>query len=228
MAFFLGTNLVNQMPDTAGTRAALAGLDFRIVADQFLTDTAECCDLFLPTTSMPEEEDFLPSYGHLWMQLMQPVVPPRGECRSDLAILQALAERLGFGPDMAGTPSYWIDRLTEPFRAQGISHGALATAGAINSQIPEERQRGPVAARVHPATAAAAGLAAEGPAALVSPRGRLPVRLEIDAAVRRDSVLVPKGERAKQGRGLNVLVEPRYTAGTGTAYNQNFVRLEPA
>jgi len=23
-----------------------------------------------------------------------------------------------------------------------------------------------------------------------------------------------------------VLIEPRYTAGTGTAYNQNFVRLE--
>jgi anaerobic selenocysteine-containing dehydrogenase len=281
VAFFLGTNLVNQMPDTAGTRAALARLDFRIVADQFLTDTAECCDLFLPTTSMLEEEDFLPSYGHLWMQLMQPVVPPRGECRSDLAILQALAERLGFGPDMAGPPSYWIDQLTEPFRAQGISHAALAaaggrlwpegtprvpwadgkfrtasgrfifpdrfdddpvlptaeyplhllalaTAGAINSQIPEERQRGPVPARVHPSTAAAAGLGAGEPAALVSPRGRLPVRLEIDAAVRPDSVLVPKGEWAKHGRGLNVLVEPRCTAGTGTAYNQNFVRLEPA
>ncbi len=279
VAFFLGTNLVNQMPDTAGTRAALARLDFRIVADQFLTDTAECCDLFLPTTSMLEEEDFLPSYGHLWMQLMQPVVPPRGECRSDLVILQALAERLGFGPDMAGPPSYWIDKLTEPFRAHGVSYDtlvaaggrlwpagtprvpwadgkfktasgrfafpdrfdddpvlptaeyplhllALATARAINSQIPEERQTGRLAARVHPATAAAAGLGAGGRAALVSPRGRLDVTLEIDAAVRRDTVLVPKGEWAKHGRGLNVLVEPRYTAGTGTAYNQNFVRLE--
>jgi len=63
---------------------------------------------------------------------------------------------------------------------------------------------------------------------LVSPRGRLEVTLEVDATVRRDTVLVPKGEWAKHGRGLNVLVEPRYTAGTGTAYNQNFVRLEPA
>ena len=45
--------------------------------------------------------------------------------------------------------------------------------------------------------------------------------------VRADSVFVPKGEWAKHERGLNVLIEPRYTAGTGTAYNQNFVRLEP-
>jgi anaerobic selenocysteine-containing dehydrogenase len=281
VAVFLGTNLVNQMPDTEGTRAALARLDFRIVADQFLTDTAECCDLFLPTTSMLEEEDFLPAYGHLWMQLMRPVAPPRGECRSDLHILQSLAGRLGFGADMAGPPSYWIDKLTEPFRTQGISYAALAaaggrlwpagtprvpwadgtfktasgrfafpeafdddpvlpppeyplhllalaTAGAINSQIPEERQRGRLTARAHPAAVAAAGLRPGVPAVLVSPRGRLEVTIEADAAVRRDTVLVPKGEWAKHGRGLNVLVEPRYTAGTGTAYNQNFVRLEPA
>jgi len=30
------------------------------------------------------------------------------------------------------------------------------------------------------------------------------------------------------GSVMNVLVEPRYTAGTGTAYNQNYVRLAPA
>ena len=44
--------------------------------------------------------------------------------------------------------------------------------------------------------------------------------------LRTDSVFVPKGEWAKHERGLNVLTEPRFTAGTGTAYNQNYVRLE--
>jgi len=52
------------------------------------------------------------------------------------------------------------------------------------------------------------------------------VRLECDDGLRVDSIFVPKGEWAKHERGLNVLTEPRYTAGTGTAYNQNFVRLE--
>ena len=64
-------------------------------------------------------------------------------------------------------------------------------------------------------------------ATLVSPRGGLRVRVECDDGMRADSVFVPKGEWAKHERGLNVLIEPRYTAGTGTAYNQNFVRLEP-
>jgi anaerobic selenocysteine-containing dehydrogenase len=279
-ALFMGTNLVNQMPDTVGMRRELAKLEFRVCVDQFLTDTAECADVFLPSTTMLEEEDFLPSYGHLWMQLMQPVVPPQGEARSDLAILQALADRLGFGPDMAGSPAYWIDQLTSTFRHQGVSHATLAAAGgrlwpegtprvpwadgkfktksrrfvfpaafdddpvlpsaefplhlialasdrAINSQIPEERQEGKrLTAHVHPAVARAHGLGQGDVASLVSPRGVLRVRLECDEGLRRDSVFVPKGEWAKHERGLNVLTEPRFTAGTGTAYNQNYVRLE--
>lgn len=281
LAFFMGTNLVNQMPDTLGTRRELARLDFRVCVDQFLTDTAECADVFLPSTTMLEEEDFLPSYGHQWMQLMQPLVPPQGECRSDLTILQQLADRLGFGPDMAGTPAHWIDQLTTTFRHQNVSHASLAAAGgrlrpeglppvpwadgrfktpsgrfvfppaldddpvipppafplhlialaserAINSQVPEDQRRGErVTARVHPAVAASRGLSDGDAARLVSARGVLPVRLECGDDVRPDSVLVAKGDWAKYDRGLNVLTEPRYTAGTGTAYNQNYVRLEP-
>lgn len=281
VGFFMGSNLVNQMPDPASARRALAKCDFVICVDQFLTDSADRAHLFLPSTAFLEEEDVLPSYGHQWMQLMQPVVEPLGEARSDLSILQALADRLGFGPDMAGTPAEWIDRLTEPFRSQGISYAglkaaggrlwpegsprvpwadgkfktasgrfvfpdvfdddpvlppadyplhllALATEKATNSQILEARQGGPATARVHPVTAEAAGLKGGDLGALISPRGRLSVRIEVDTAIRPDSVLVPKGEWLKRDRCLNVLVEPRFTAGTGTAFNQNFVRLERA
>jgi anaerobic selenocysteine-containing dehydrogenase len=279
LGFFMGSNLVNQMPDALGARAALARLDFVVCVDQFLTDTADTAHLVLPSTTFLEEEDVLPSYGHQWMQLMQPVVPPLGEARSDLWILQRLADRLGFGPAMAGTPAEWIDRVTEPFRHQGISYAelraaggrlrpaetprvpwadgkfktpsgrfvfpdrfdddpvlpppdyplhllALATERATNSQILEARQEGEAIARVHPRAAAAAGLADGDPAVLVSARGRLSVRVAVDPGTRPDTVLVPKGEWLKRGRCLNVLTEPRFTAGTGAAFNQNFVRLE--
>lgn len=279
VAYFTGSNLVNQMPDPLGARAELARLDFVICVDQFLTDTADTAHLFLPSTTFLEEEDFLPSYGHLWMQLMEPVVPPLGEARSDLWIFQQLADRLGLGPGMAGTPAEWIERLTEPFRAQGISHAALKAAGgrlwpegtprvpwadgkfktpsgqfifpdrfdddpvlplpeyplhlvtlaterATNSQILEARQQEEAVARVHPHAARAAGLTDGDRATLVSPHGRLPVRIRLDPGTRPDTVLVTKGEWLKRGRCLNVLVEPRFTAGTGTAFNQNFVRLE--
>ena len=105
---------------------------------------------------------------------------------------------------------------------------ALATSSATNSQILEARQAGEAAARVHPSAAATAGLGDGDRAVLVSPRGRMAVRVRIDATPRADTVLVTKGEWLKHGRCLNVLIEPRFTAGTGTAFNQNFVRLERA
>src|SRR6266702_8800277 len=60
---------------------------------------------------------------------MQPVARPLGESRSDLSILQALAERLGFGPSMTGSASEWIDAASQPLRAAGIGYGALKAAG---------------------------------------------------------------------------------------------------
>jgi anaerobic selenocysteine-containing dehydrogenase len=279
VAYLNNTNLVNQMPDSLATRAALRRLDFVVVVDQFLTDTAACADVFLPSTTMLEEEDFLPSYGHLWMQLMRPVVSPEGECRSDLQIFQALAERFGFGADMAGSPAEWIDRIAAPFA--GVSHRTLEAAGgrlmpedtprvpwatgefktpsgrfvfpdrldddpvvppeghlhllflateaAINSQINEDRQRDPAGVRVHPRTAEAHGLREGEEISLVSSTGgQLTVRLALDAATREDTVVALKGDWLKFGRGFNVLTEQRYTAGTGAAFNQNYVRLVPA
>jgi anaerobic selenocysteine-containing dehydrogenase len=276
VAYLTSTNLVNQMPDSLATRAALARLDFVVVVDQFLTDTAECADVFLPSTTMLEEEDLLPSYGHLWMQLMRPVVAPEGECRSDLQIFQALADRLGFGADMAASPAEWIDQIAAPF--PGVSYRTLQAAGgrlipedtprvpwadgefktasgrfvfpdrfdddpvlppegylhlvflateqAINSQINEERQQDRARVRVHPRTAQAHGLAEGEEITLVSSGGgELTVRLTLDAGTREDTVVALKGEWLKHGRGFNVLTEPRYTAGTGTAFNQNYVRL---
>src|SRR2546423_8210629 len=58
---------------------------------------------------------------------MQPLIAPQGESRSDLVILQALADRLGFGPDMAGSPAHWIDQVTSTF--PGVSHASLQAAG---------------------------------------------------------------------------------------------------
>jgi anaerobic selenocysteine-containing dehydrogenase len=278
-AFFMQSNLVNQMPDTPAIKAALSRLEFVICLDQFLTDTAETAHLFLPTTTFLEEEDLVPSYGHHWMQLMQPVAPPLGESRSDLHILQALGGRLGFGAGMAGSAGEWIDEASAPLRTAGIGYAALkaaggrlwpegqprvpwadgrfatpsgrfvfpdrfedepglptaefplhliaqATAASMNSQILEADQQGFVTASVSPAAALLAGVADGDRAALVSPRGRLDVRVEVDATLRADTVVVAKGGWHKHGRNMNVLVEPRFTAGTGSAFNQNCVRLE--
>lgn len=130
-------NPVSQLPDSASVARALGSVDFLVVLDAFLTDTAELAHVVLPTTTMLEEHDVTGSYGHAYVQLAQPVVPPPEGVRSDLAIYQALAQRLGFGEAMRSSAEAFIDRLLAPMTAAGVTRAALAE-GALRK--PEARR----------------------------------------------------------------------------------------
>ena len=107
-------NPVTMLPESETTRRALQSRDFVVVVDSFLTDTARLAHLVLPTTTLLEADDLLGSYGHHWIGVATPVVPPPEGVRSDLEIVQALAERVGLGPVMAGETREWKRRMIQP------------------------------------------------------------------------------------------------------------------
>jgi anaerobic selenocysteine-containing dehydrogenase len=102
-------------------KKAFESVDYVIMVDHFLNDTADVADLFLPATSFLEDEDLVGSYGHNWISPINPVTEPRGEVRSELQIFQELAVKLGFGGEMVGTPHEWLSKLAEPIIKEGIS-----------------------------------------------------------------------------------------------------------
>lgn len=69
---------------------------FTVVLEQFATDTAQFADFLLPVTTFLEHTDLYFSYGHYYLQLARPALPPPGECRSNVDIFRSLAQRLGF------------------------------------------------------------------------------------------------------------------------------------
>jgi anaerobic selenocysteine-containing dehydrogenase len=85
---------------------------------------------------MLEEHDVLGAYGHHHIQLARPVVPPPPGVRSDLEIYQALADRLGIGEGMRGSPEAWIDRLLAPMAGAGVTREALAERGLRKPEAP--------------------------------------------------------------------------------------------
>ncbi len=137
MGFVAGANPAATCPDTGQVCEGLDTLDFIVAVDQFETATTERADLFLPCTTYLEMDDLVAAYGHHWIGLNQQVVPPRGEARSDSAIFQALAERLGFGEDLAGRPADWIDRFLAPLATSGITRETLAEGPAPDPLAPE-------------------------------------------------------------------------------------------
>lgn len=78
----------------------LAGLRrsdlFTVVLEQFLTDTADYADIVLPVTTFLEHTDIYLAYGHYYVQMARPVLPPPGETKSNVEIFSLMALRLGF------------------------------------------------------------------------------------------------------------------------------------
>jgi anaerobic selenocysteine-containing dehydrogenase len=121
MMMINGGNPVNQSPNSNLVAQALSDLEFVVVVDSFLTDTADHAHVFLPTTTFLEEEDMLVSWGHNIIGGVNPVIEPVGEARSDLWIYQQLAQRLGIGAQMSGQPREWLKRIFAPLEAKGVT-----------------------------------------------------------------------------------------------------------
>ena len=102
-----GANLVMAHADSRRARDALVFLDFMVHADLFMTPTAELADIVLPVASAFETEALRVGFevseaAQAHVQLRPRVVPPRGEARSDMAIVFDLAKRLGLGDRFFG------------------------------------------------------------------------------------------------------------------------------
>jgi len=120
MMFINGGNPINQSPNSNLVARAFERLEFTVLVDTVLNDTANYADLFLPTTTFLEEEDMLVSWGHNVIGGVNQVVQPLGEARSDLRIYQDLAQRLGMADGMAGSPREWLERIFKPLSDAGV------------------------------------------------------------------------------------------------------------
>ncbi len=87
-------NPITQNPETHTVLKAFRQLDFRVVVEQFLTDTAREADIVLPAKSMFEQSDVIGAYWHPYIQLKQKVINPPGEIKPETEIYGLLAKRL--------------------------------------------------------------------------------------------------------------------------------------
>ncbi len=131
-------NPVAMLPASDAVAEALATRELVVVVDSFLTDTARLAHLVLPTTTLLEADDVLGAYGHHYLGVATPVVPPPDGVKSDLEIMQALAPRVGLGDALDGSARDWKRRVVEPRLAPfGITLEALERAPVRNPLAPK-------------------------------------------------------------------------------------------
>ena len=84
-------------PDAGLVRQGLAREDlFTLVHEQVLTPTCRYADLLLPATTFLENRDLYTSYGHFHLGVVDRVIEPIGEARSNFDLFQALAKKMGY------------------------------------------------------------------------------------------------------------------------------------
>ncbi len=69
---------------------------FTVVHEQMMSDTALYADIVLPATTQMEHMDLMRSYGQLYLNLCTPAVPPLGESKPNIEVLNMLAKAMGY------------------------------------------------------------------------------------------------------------------------------------
>lgn len=128
--YIIGENPMMSEPDLQHARQAVAGLDFLVVQDLFLTETAEMADVVLPAISFAEKDGTFTNTERR-VQLLRRALEPPGEARGDWEIVTALSARVGYPMDYAESADIMdeVARLTPIYG--GISHHRLEEGAGI-------------------------------------------------------------------------------------------------
>lgn len=93
--FILGENPLLSDPDQGHVRRALENLEFLVVQEIFLSETAQLADVVLPAACFAEKEGTFTSTERRVQRVRRALAPP-GAARADWEILGELAQRAGY------------------------------------------------------------------------------------------------------------------------------------
>jgi len=137
MVWVSAGNPVAMLPESVTVERALSTRELTVVVDAFLTDTARCADVVLPATTMLEDDDLVGAYGHHYLGNVRPVVAPPEGARTDYAIVQELARRVGLGGEFGASVRQWKQRLLGRVDGLGASLETLEDEAVRNPLVPE-------------------------------------------------------------------------------------------
>jgi len=93
--YIMAENPMLSDPDLNHTREGLENLDFLVVQDIFLTETAELADVVLPGVSFAEKDGTFTNTGRR-VQRVRKAIPEVGKSKQDWEIIQEISQRMGY------------------------------------------------------------------------------------------------------------------------------------
>lgn len=126
--YIVGENPAVSFPNPDATRQALSNLEFLVVQDMFLTDTAGLADVVLPACSFAEKDGTFTSFERR-VQRVQKAIEPVGESLPDWQIIERLSNAMG-KPMPYDSPRSIMEEISKAVPGyEGIDYDALVPGG---------------------------------------------------------------------------------------------------
>jgi formate dehydrogenase major subunit len=126
--YIIGENPLVSDPDLNHTQKSLSNLDFLVVQDIFLTETAQLADVVLPAACFAEKEGTFSNTERRVLRVRKAVDPPE-QARQDWEIICDLATRMGYPMSYENSEAVMdeIRRVTPSYA--GITYGRINREG---------------------------------------------------------------------------------------------------
>ncbi len=128
--YILGENPFLSDPNANKVRGALSSLDFLVVQDIFLTETAEFADVILPATSYFEKDGTYTNTDRR-VQLGKKILDPPGEARPDWRIICDVAAQMGLPMSYESPAEIFAEFAGLTKNYAGLSHANLGPTGKL-------------------------------------------------------------------------------------------------
>ncbi len=138
--YIVGENPVSSEPDIGAVKSFLSNLDFLVVQDIFLTETAELAHVVLPSKSFAEKEGTFTNTERL-IQRVRAAVSPPGEAKDDWWIVCEVAKRMGFPMEYKSASEIMDEIRRVNSLYGGISHARL-DSGSLRWPCPTDDHPG--------------------------------------------------------------------------------------
>lgn len=138
--FIMGENPMVSDPDTNHVREALNNLDFLVVSDIFLTETAMLADVVLPSASFAEREGTFTNTERR-IQLIRKAIEPVGNSKSDWEIISDLAKAMGYDFAYENPKEIMLEIASLVPAYAGVRYQDLGTQG-LQWPVPYEGHPG--------------------------------------------------------------------------------------
>ena len=140
--FIMGENPMVSDPNTKHVKEALEKLEFLIVQDIFLTETAQLADVVLPTASFAEKEGTFTNTERR-VQRVRKAINPIGNAKPDWWIICQMAKRMGAKGFDFEQPSQVMDEIASLTPSYGgISFQRLDECGGLQWPCPTKDHPG--------------------------------------------------------------------------------------